>query len=296
MGPSAGKVRGKVSLSADKMLSGGRVIQSGYAMADIVAIAREAIAALDGGGQVAPFSGRPAGLSLAAAYKVTAELRRLRLGRGEMPVGRKIGFTNRVLWDEYDVRAPIWGDMYDSTVADRQDEVALAPFAEPKIEPEIAFGLAAAPKAGMDEAALLGCIGWAAQGFEVVQSIFPGWRFEPADTVAGFGMHGAFVLGRRVELAAQPVTRAALEDFSMTLIRDGEEAGTGHASDVLGGPLTALRHLVELLADDPDNPPLAPGEIVTTGSVTRAFDIRPGETWETRIAGLPLPDLRLRVV
>ncbi len=262
-------------------------------------IAAEVLATFDARKTCAPLTGRVSGFDLALAYKVTAELRRLRMARGERPVGRKIGFTNRVLWDEYGVRAPIWGDMYEETVIEpggTQAEIALGPFSEPKIEPEIAFGLAAAPEAGMDEDALLACIGWVAQGFEIVHSIFPGWRFHPPDTVAAFGMHGAFFLGPRVPLAEQPLTRAALEDFSQTLLKDGAEAETGHASDVLGGPLTALSHLVELLAEDPDNPALAPGEIVTTGSLTRAVDVAPGQTWETRIEGLALPDLKLSLV
>lgn len=259
------------------------------------AIAAEVLATLDARKTCAPLTGRLAGFDLTAAYRVTAELRRLRMARGERPVGRKIGFTNRVLWDEYGVRAPIWGDMYDTTVGETP-EIVLGPLNEPKIEPEIAFGLASAPEPGMDEDALLACIGWAAQGFEIVHSIFPGWRFQPADTVAGFGMHGALFLGPRVALAETPLTRAMLEDFSQTLLKDGAVAETGHASDVLGGPLTALRHLVELLAGDPDNPALAPGEIVTTGSLTRAIDVAPGQTWETRISGLALPDLRLRLI
>ena len=61
--------------------------------------------------------------------------------------------------------------------------------------------------------------------------------------------------------------------------------------NVLDGPLPALRHLIGLLSDDPDNPPLTAGEIVTTGTVTGAFLIAPGERWSTRIVGLPLEGL-----
>jgi 2-oxo-3-hexenedioate decarboxylase len=46
-----------------------------------------------------------------------------------------------------------------------------------------------------------------------------------------------------------------------------------------------------LLAVDPDNPPLAAGELVTTGTVTRALQIAPGERWTTRLTGLPLAGL-----
>ncbi len=261
-------------------------------------IAAEVLAALDGPAQIAPFTGRDPDFDLPAAYRVTAALRRLRVARGERPAGRKIGFTNRRIWEEYGVRAPIWGDMYAGTVrevAPEGAEFGLSGLSEPKIEPEIAFGLARAPEPGMDEAALMGCVGWVAHGIEVVQSVYPGWRFQAPDTVAGAGMHGAFLIGPRHEIApgAAERWRAALADFSITLLRDGEAVDTGHASAVLDGPLSALRHFVALLAGDPESPPLAAGEIVTTGTVTRAFDVAPGEKWQTLVEGLPLPGLRL---
>lgn len=265
---------------------------------DPSAIAAEALAALDGTSQILPFSGRVEGFELAAAYRVTAELRRLRTARGERPVGRKLGFTNRTIWPEYGVFAPIWGDLFDGTVADVDPERArfdLSPMREPRIEPEIAFGLTRAPDPDMDEAALMGCIGWVAHGIEVVQSIYPGWRFEAADTVAAGALHGAYLLGPGQAISAGDAEawHAALTDFTVTLIRDGTPADTGHARNVLDGPLTALRHLVGLLADDPVNPPLAAGEFVTTGTVTRALPVAPGEVWETRVEGLALPGFRL---
>jgi len=142
----------------------------------------------------------------------------------------------------------------------------------------------------------MGCIGWVAHGVEVVQSLYPGWAFEAPDTVAAFAMHGAYLMGPRrpVTDAARADWRARLGSFSLTLFRNGEPVARGRAADVLDGPLSALRHLVELLKDDPDNPPLAAGEIVTTGTVTRALDIRPGETWMTRLEGLDLPGLTVR--
>jgi 2-oxo-3-hexenedioate decarboxylase len=68
----------------------------------------------------------------------------------------------------------------------------------------------------------------------------------------------------------------------------------GEAANVLDGPLSALRHLVELLGRDSANAPLAAGEIVTTGTVTRAFPVAAGETWSTRLHGLPLDGIAIR--
>jgi 2-oxo-3-hexenedioate decarboxylase len=265
----------------------------------IEAIAAEALAALDAPRQIAPWTGRIPGFDLAAAYRVTASHRRLRTARGEAVTGRKLGFTNRNIWPQYGVFAPIWGDLFATTCRDILPEGAefgLSGMLGPKIEPEIAFGLSRAPEPGMDPAALMGCIGWVAHGIEVVQSLYPGWAFEAPDTVAGFAMHGAYLMGPRVPVTADDAADWArrLADFHITLLRGGAVIDRGHARDVLDGPLVALGHLVELLAGDPDNPPLAPGEFVTTGTVTKAFDVAPGEEWQTLVEGLPLPGLCLR--
>ena len=265
------------------------------------AIAVEALAALDGRRQIAPFSETLPDFDLDVAYAVTAALRKMREARGERPVGRKIGFTNRTIWDEYNVHAPIWGDMYDTTVrtlAESGDGLDLAPFLEPRIEPEIAFGLARAPEPGMDEAALLSCVDWVAHGFEIVQSPYPEWRFAAVDTVAAGGLHGAYLVGPRQSIGGARAAGwlEALASFEIALERDGTLVDRGHAADVLGGPLTALRHLVELVAGDAVNPPLAAGEMVTTGTLTRAWPVAPGEAWRTEISGLALDGIALRFV
>src|SRR5690348_3476946 len=135
---------------------------------DIEDIASEVFAVLGTGRQIAPFSKACPSLGLSEAYRITAAVRARREARGERPIGRKIGFTNRTIWAEYGVYAPIWGYVYDSTVQDLADApVSLDGLAEPRIEPEIVFGLAAPPAPGMDAQALIGCIDWVAHGFEI---------------------------------------------------------------------------------------------------------------------------------
>src|SRR5262249_39119844 len=160
--------------------------------------------------------------------------------------------------------------------------------------PEIVFGLASAPEPDMDEAALLTCVGWVAHGFELVQSIFPGWKFAAADTVAAYGLHGALLIGERHAIAPLRVDWLdTLSGFTIDLSRNGVRVDRGHAANVLDGPLSALRHLVALLARDPVNPPLAAGEIVTTGTLTRAFPVAPGETWRTTLHGIALDGIEI---
>ena len=267
------------------------------APADISAIAAEIFTTLGTGRQIAPFTSRSAGLTVADAYRVSGALNAMRRARGEKPLGRKIGFTNRTIWPEYGVYAPIWGFVYNSTVDDLGSTAALSlsGFAEPRIEPEIVFGLAAAPSAGMDEAALLSCFEWVAHGFEIVQSVYPQWKFAAADTIAANGVHGALLIGPRHPVAARAGEwRAELSRFDIDLFCDGRHIDRGNAANVLDGPLAALRHLVGLLARDPINPPLAADEIVTTGTLTRAMPVKPGETWSTALHGIQLDSIRLR--
>src|SRR5258708_1933159 len=262
------------------------------ALIDIQAVAAEALAALDSGNQIAPFSVRLSAFGLEDAYRVTAALRKMRETRGELPVGRKIGFTNRTIWAEYNVYGPIWGYVYNRTVhnlAQTNGTFSLKGFAEPRIEPEIIFKLAFAPAPGMDEKALLASIDWVAHGFEIVQSIFPGWKFSAPDTVAAFGLHGALLIGPCYSVSAHAeYWERTLSSFEIDLKRNGVIADHGQSMNVLGGPVSALRHLVNILAGDQVNPPLAVGEIVTTGTLTRALPVSAGDTWTTELAGVAL--------
>jgi 2-oxo-3-hexenedioate decarboxylase len=166
---------------------------------DLKAIARDVVASLASHRQVPTFSSRPGGLALADAYRITPLLRAAFEARGETITGRKIGFTNREMWKVYGVEAPIWGYATDHTTHElaHAQVQRVKDFAEPRIEPEIMLGLKAAPLPGMNEAALLDCIEWVSLGYEIVQSIFPDWKFAAPDTVAANGLHGALLVGTR---------------------------------------------------------------------------------------------------
>ncbi|HZY18978.1 MAG TPA: fumarylacetoacetate hydrolase family protein [Ramlibacter sp.] len=267
---------------------------------ELDALAGEIRAAQDRGVSLAPFTGRHAGFDLEAGYAVAARLHGARLDAGAVARGRKIGFTNSNIWPEYDVHQPIWGWVYAHTLHEAGAapvQLPLGGLVEPKIEPEIAFGLKAAPPAGADTAALLACIDWVAPAFEVVQSHFPGWKFQAADTVADGGLHGRLLLGTRVPLAQLgPDPAGALAGLQVALSRDGHEVEIGRGANVLGSPLAALAHLVALLDGQGPGVALQLGEVVTTGTVTAAYPIRPGEHWRAAPRGVSLAPLAVEFV
>ena len=128
-----------------------------------------------------------------------------------------------------------------------------------------------------------------------MQSVFRDWKFTAADSVAVNAMHGALLIGPRHNIGSRAAEwLRALPEFEVELYRDGTPTDRGRGSNVLDGPLSVLRRVVELLADDPDNPPLAAGELVATGTLTRALPVKPGETWATKPRGIALDGISLR--
>jgi 2-keto-4-pentenoate hydratase len=264
---------------------------------DVKAVADEVVAALAGHHQIPKFSSRPGGLTLAQAYRVAPLLRTTFETRGETITGRKIGFTNREMWKVYGVQSPIWGYITSRTTQELASTRALRvkDFIDPRIEPEIIFGLKAVPLPDMSEAALLDCIEWIALGYEVVQSIFPDWKFAAADAVAAHCVHGALVIGARHAIAPRKTDwQRELASFRVELYCNGKLSQRGSGALVLDSPLFALRSLVELLASDPHNSPLRAGEIISTGTLTLAMPVGAGESWTTKVSGIQLEETALR--
>lgn len=264
---------------------------------NIRAIAHEVVAALEAHRQIATFSSRPGGLTLAQAYRVPPLLRASFEARGEKITGRKIGFTNREMWAVYGVQSPVWGYATDRTTHElaHRPIISLEDFVEPRIEPEIMFGLKAAPLPDMNEAALLDCIEWVCLGYEMVQSIFPNWRFAAADTVAANGVHGALLIGARHAIAPRKAAWSReLASFTVELYCDGKPSQRGGGALVLDSPLLALRHLAALTAHDAHNPPLRAGEIISTGTLTLAMPVGKGQRWTTKVSGIPLDEVTVQ--
>src|SRR5258707_6354594 len=160
-------------------------------------IAQELMSVLGTGRTVEPFTKRFAGFDLGEAYVIAERVRALREQRGERAVGRKIGFTNRAVQKTFGVSAPIWNYMFDTTVRElgASGALALTGTCAPRIEPEVILHLATAPRPGMTETELAGCVDWIAHGYEIVDAIFPNWSFTASDAVAGYGVHAALLMG-----------------------------------------------------------------------------------------------------
>ena len=236
---------------------------------------------------------------LPAAYQTALAVRALRLARGEVPRGYKIGFTNRNIWPRYNVFAPIWGSVWDTTLtfSDAGDgSVSLAGLCQPRVEPEVVFGMRATPRADASLDDLFDALDWVAPGFELVQCHLPGWKFVAAETVADSGLHGRLLVGHKLaidELARDAhELQALLSNTRVRLSRNGTSVEEGTGANVLDDPLRALQYFLAELRRCPGAPDLQAGDVVTTGTWTDAWPVQPGEHWSTSYSA-NLPGLKV---
>ncbi|MDB5812283.1 MAG: hypothetical protein JWN94_4405 [Betaproteobacteria bacterium] len=265
-------------------------------------IAREMLAAYDSGALTRAPSEQNAAFDWDAAYQVAAQMVELRTARGESRVGRKIGFTNRNIWAEYGATSPIWAHIYDTTLIHAQHNhatVSLRGSASPRIEPEIAFKLRSPVPVGCkDVATILRSVEWFAPSFEIVVCHFANWKFKSADSAADQSFHWRLIVGEPCTIKPDDVVELAkqIRDCKVALSRNGEIRERGVGSNALDHPALALAFLAEIVASQPSFAGLAAGEIITTGTLTAALPIAPGETWTSEISGLPIGPLTLTLV
>ena len=255
---------------------------------DKMIIAGEISKAISQTQQIVPFSKRGIFLSLQDAYDVAGLVKE---SLGLPPeIGKKIGFTNRNIWDVYNVNEPIWGPITSKSVSFTEtsfQKIDLSQFCEPRIEPEVVICLREKPRHSDEDLNI--CIDWIAPGFEIVDSIYPNWSFALPDTIASGGLHGCLVIGKKLFINND--VERDLADLKVRLFKDAsfEEEGTG--ANVLDGPVSAVRYLHKSLAGIKNQVLLSSGNIITTGTMTDAKPVFPGEKWTGKFEGIIESDL-----
>ena len=239
---------------------------------------------------------------LAAGYRIAANADAALCELGWQHLGRKIGFSNVATWAEFGLSTPIWSYVYDRTVIDAGAGVVEVPVSDltaPRIEPEIVLGVNEhIVGAGSDPDALAAAIDWVAPGFEIVDCHFADWQFAAADIIADFGAHARLVIGAKHWVADRDRAslKQALAATTVDLRHEPELFATGVGSNALGGPLSALGYLCDILATQTWSDPLAAGEVITTGTLTDYPPIKSGERWTAAFTGAGLNTLTIDLV
>lgn len=246
-------------------------------------------------------SSRDSEFDLVAAYQVEGELARMRRAAGLKTTGRKIGFTNKAAWPKLGLDTIVWGHVYNDTVhfaSGNHFTLPIGKLVAPKIESEIVFKLKTKidPALAADPVKVLEAVEWLALGFEIIDCPYPNWRYRPADMVAAFGFHGALIIGDPYPLKNPGQLAEQLANFRLKLLKNGQVAAEGAGKNVYDSPALCLGQLSRTISAQTGVDPLEAGEIITSGTVTDATPVAPGEEWTAVTEGLNLPSLSVKFV
>ncbi|HUQ88163.1 MAG TPA: fumarylacetoacetate hydrolase family protein [Vicinamibacterales bacterium] len=244
---------------------------------------------------------RESGFDLTAAYAVERDLVRMRAAEGRITTGVKVGFANKAMWRVLKLDTLVWAHMYDDTVrhaAHFDADVSVKKYVSPKIEPEIVFKLwKPLPEGHAEPTAVLDAVESIALGFEIIDCVYPDWKFTPIDFVAAYGLHAGLIVGAPLPITAHdiPALVDQLAAFTVTLKKNGDTVAQGSGKNSLKSPALCLGELGLSMAKQAAEP-LAPGEFVSSGTLTEAQLIAPGETYTATVDGIDLPSLTVRIV
>jgi len=269
---------------------------------ELEALARELFSAYETGKMVgSPPSNRP-GFDLGGAYGVEAKLRQFREAAGHRAVGRKVGYANKAVWRVLKLETLVWAHMYDDTVHYCDSNSATLAITHPrslKIEPEIVFGLKQRiTSQSLDAPAALESTDWLALGFEIIDCPFPGWKFQPSDFVASFGLHAALVIGEKIHVRADLISKMVddLSRFKLRMSKGGTLVEEGSGRNSLRSPALCLAELGAAIVRRMPSEFLGAGEIVSSGTLTAGHLIEKGDVWTAEVEGISLPPLTLQFV
>jgi 2-keto-4-pentenoate hydratase len=218
------------------------------------------------------------GLSEEEAYQIQQALLEVELGRGERLVGAKVGATNETAQRALGCSEPFLGWLFESGRAPADGSVDISRLIHPRIECEVAFGLArdlSGPGICADD--VLAAAAWAAAAFEIIDCRVAGPGLMPTvyEIIADNSSSAGFVLS---DLRLPPKA-VDLSSLSVSMTRNGEPFILGTTLSVMAGnPAASVAWLANRLAESGTT--LTAGMVVLTGAMAPAQPASAGDFFE----------------
>lgn len=215
-------------------------------------------------------------LTLDDAYAIQRHGTSLRLARGERVVGWKLGYTSLAMRSQMGIDQPNFGPLTDAMLV-AHDGTASPSLIQPRVEPEIGlrFDRRVADDASVDD--VLEAVGEAFACLEIVDSVYPGYRFRLEDNTADGSSAAQVVIGPALESTER------LEEVTVSFFHNGIECGAATGRAASGHPAAGVVWLVRQLAAQGRH--IEPGDIVITGGLTQAVPLDVGDHVEAVFDG-----------
>ncbi|MBA2933565.1 fumarylacetoacetate hydrolase family protein [Sphingomonas sp. CGMCC 1.13654] len=208
-------------------------------------------------------------LNVEDAYAVQAQSMALRYTRGERRIGIKMGMTSRAKMAQMGIQDLLWGRLTDAMLVEDGGSIDFPAFVHPRVEPEVAFLLAAPLGETITPMAARAALAGVAPALEIIDSRYENFKFSLTDVIADNSSSSAFVTGAW----ADPSTD--LSNLGLILQIDGQARQIGSTASILGNPIRSLVAAARLAARAGE--PLQAGDVVMAGGATAAEPLAPGQ-------------------
>jgi 2-keto-4-pentenoate hydratase len=215
-------------------------------------------------------------LTLDDAYAIQRAGAALRLERGEKLIGWKLGYTSLAMRAQMGIDQPNFGPLTDAMLVPHDGDANPA-LIQPRVEPEIGLRFAHSLPADANLDDVLAAVGEAFACLEIVDSVYPDYRFRLEDNTADGSSAAQVVVGPALSSTER------LVEVTVVLLRNGVQCGSATGRAASGHPAAGVVWLVGQLAQQGRH--IEAGNIVITGGLTRAVPLDPGDLVEAVFDG-----------
>lgn len=211
-------------------------------------------------------------LTIAEGYLIQEQVVQMRLERGEVILGPKMGLTSYAKLKQMNVTDPIYGYVFKSMNVPEGSTIAMENYIHPKVEPEIGFILKDELKGPhVTKEQVLEATAYVFPAIEIIDSRFENFDFTMPDVIADNTSASGAVLGTTM----QKVSTIDLETIGVHLTINGKVKTIGAGAAVLGHPAEAIAALANMLAEKGQT--VAAGQPILSGGLTAATTISKGD-------------------
>ena len=225
-------------------------------------------------------------LELTQAYQLQLGLIDRQCAAGARQVGWKVGLTSPPMQRQFGHSEPIFGCLLAEGRKSSGHVFGASELIEPGAEIELCLRLRAPLAGEPDQDQVRAAVEVCHPGIEIIETRGD-FRKQLNLAIADNSQQKAFVLGEPVPLA--PGLNLAQVEVVVSI--NGTEVGTGRGEGVLGNPLNSVVWLARKL--DAFGRELRAGDYIMTGSFTRQFALKPGDTVRAEFFGIGAVEARI---
>ena len=232
---------------------------------------------------MAPISKSYPELSIDDAYLIQLETVNLALASGRKVVGKKIGLTSKAMQEMFGIDTPDYGHLYDHMILPDEQPISLSALHKPRVEPEIAFILGEDIQGpGVTLVDVLRATAGIVACFEIIDSRIANWDITVMDSISDNASAALVTIGSEMK----SVCDVNMRNIGLVLEKNGDTVAFSAGAAVMGHPALSVAWLANRLHQYGVS--LKKGEIILSGSLTKALDVEAGDVFSASFDGLGL--------